>query len=158
MNNIDIKIGVIGLWYVGLPLAIEFSKKYPVLGFDINKKRVTELKRFVDETLEICREELQKNSVDDLKDLDKKLGFFATSNINNIKKCNFYVITVPTPVDKFNRPILTPLYKASETVGKVLKKGDYVVYESTVYPGATEEDCLPILERESGLKLNKDFF
>lgn len=146
---IKTKIAVIGLGYVGLPLARLFSTKYETIGFDINKKRVEQLMTGVDETLEIDEDVLQKAIQN---------GFVCTTDIDKIKDANFYVITVPTPVDKNNRPDLTPLIKASETVGKVLKKGDIVVYESTVYPGATEEDCIPVVEKTSGLKFNIDFF
>ena len=154
----NIKIGIIGLGYVGLPLGVEFAKKFPVIGFDINKKRILELQSGNDSTLEVSQNVLKNVTVNSIKDLENDNGFLATSEKNDIGDCNFYIVTVPTPVDKFNRPILTPLVKASETVGSVIKKGDYVVYESTVYPGATEEDCLPILEKVSGLKLNKDFY
>lgn len=144
------KIAVIGLGYVGLPLARLFSTKYKTIGFDINKARVTELMTGVDSTLEV--------SNDLLKDAIDNNGFICSCNLDDIKDCNIYVVTVPTPVDKYNRPDLTPLVKASETVGKVLSKGDIVIYESTVYPGATEEDCIPVVERVSGLKFNKDFY
>jgi len=147
MNTI--KIAVIGLGYVGLPLARLFSTKYETIGFDINQKRVDQLMKGIDETLEV--EESLLNEA-----LSK--GFVCTTDLAKIKDCNFYVVTVPTPVDKNNRPDLTPLVKASETVGKVISKGDIVVYESTVYPGATEEDCIPVVERVSGLKFNIDFF
>ena len=149
------KIGIIGLGYVGLPLARLFATKYPVLGFDINKERVEELMSGVDNTLEVEDDVLQSVLVNDLSDEN---GLHCSDNIDKLKNCNYYIITVPTPVDKNNRPILTPLVKASETVGAVLKKGDIVIYESTVYPGATEEDCIPVLEKVSGLKFNKDFF
>ena len=158
MNKRKFKIGVIGLGYVGLPLAVEFAKKFSVIGYDININRVSELKEFNDRTLEVEHSELKKVSTHILEKSDSKPGFFATTSLSDLETCNFYIITVPTPVDKFHKPLLTPLLKASETVGKVLKKGDYVVYESTVYPGATEEDCLPILEKISGLELNKDFY
>lgn len=154
----NIKIGIIGLGYVGLPLSVEFAKKFPVIGFDINKDRILELQSGNDSTLEVSQNVLKNVSVTSIKDLENDNGFLATSDKNDLSDCNFYIVTVPTPVDKFNRPILTPLVKASQTVGSVIKKGDYVVYESTVYPGATEEDCLPILEKVSGLKLNKDFY
>ena len=146
----EIKIAVIGLGYVGLPLARLFSTKYKTVGFDINKSRVAELMTGVDSTLEV------DNTI--LKEAIDKYGFVCTNDLEAIKDCNFYVVTVPTPVDKNNAPDLTPLVKASETVGKVISKGDIVVYESTVYPGATEEDCLPVIERTSGLKFNEDFF
>lgn len=143
----DIKLAVIGLGYVGLPLAVEFGRKRGVVGFDINQKRIVDLKNGVDVTLETTREEL---------DAAKHLTF--TSSVDDLRDCNCYIVTVPTPIDAFKRPDLTPLLKASETVGKVLKKGDIVIYESTVYPGCTEEDCVPVLERHSNLKFNKDFF
>lgn len=142
-----IKIALIGLGYVGLPLAVEFGKIYETVGFDINNSRIEELKKGIDRTLEV-------NS-DDLKEA-KFLKY--TSELNVISECNYFIITVPTPIDKNNRPDLMPLIKASETVGKVLKKNDIVIYESTVYPGATEEDCVPVLEKYSGLKFNFDFF
>jgi UDP-N-acetyl-D-galactosamine dehydrogenase len=150
------KIAIIGLGYVGLPLARLFATKYPVIGFDINQNRIAELRSGTDSTLEVSDEILQAVLVDDLN--NKTSGLLCSSNLNDIKECNYYIVTVPTPVDKNNRPDLTPLYKASETVGNVLKKGDIVVYESTVYPGATEEECIPVLERVSGLKFNIDFF
>jgi len=147
------KIGIIGLGYVGLPLAIEFAKKYKVVGFDINSKRVNSLNSGVDTTLEISN----KNLIKALKnDVDK--GLLISSESKYLKDCNVFIVTVPTPVDKNKRPILIPLIKASETIGKVLKKGDIVVYESTVYPGATEEECAPILEKISGLEFNKEFY
>ncbi|MDD2799000.1 MAG: nucleotide sugar dehydrogenase [Bacteroidales bacterium] len=152
------KIAVIGLGYVGLPLARLFATKYPVVGFDINTSRVNELMCGTDSTLEVSDEVLQSALVKDVNDLNASKGLYCSTNLDDIKDCNFYVITVPTPVDKNNRPDLTPLVKASETVGKVLKKGDIVVYESTVYPGATEEECIPVVERISGLKFNADFF
>lgn len=151
----DIKIGVIGLGYVGLPLARLFATKYPVVGFDINQKRVNELNDGNDFTLEISSELLQQVLV---KEFNGGNGLICSSQLEDLHQCNYYIITVPTPVDKNNRPDLTPLYKSSETVGKVLKKGDIVVYESTVYPGLTEEECVPVLERVSGLKFNEDFF
>lgn len=151
----DIKIGVIGLGYVGLPLARLFGTKFNTVGFDINTARVKELKGGKDTTLEVEDEVLKKV----LKTKNNAApGLFCSDDIVDIKDCNYYVVTVPTPVDKNNRPVLTPLYKSSETVGGVLKKGDIVIYESTVYPGVTEEECVPVLERVSGLKFNKDFF
>ena len=150
-----IKIAIIGLGYVGLPLARLFAAKYPVVGFDINRKRVEELRTGIDHTMEVEKEILQavlKESLDD------RPGLFCSCNMQDISDCNYYIVTVPTPVDKNNRPDLTYLYKASETVGKVIQKGDIVIYESTVYPGATEENCIPIVERTSGLKFNIDFF
>ncbi|MCG1037786.1 nucleotide sugar dehydrogenase [Polaribacter sargassicola] len=152
---IDKKIAIIGLGYVGLPLARLFATKYAVVGFDINKKRVAELMSGTDSTLEVSDESLQSVL---LEQSTKEKGLFCTDSIDSIKDCNYYIITVPTPVDKNNRPVLTPLIKASETVGKVLKKGDIVIYESTVYPGATEEECIPVLEKISGLEFNKDFY
>jgi nucleotide sugar dehydrogenase len=147
MQLADLRIAIIGLGYVGLPLAVEFGKKGPVVGFDINQNRIDELKSGKDHTLEVSPEELQKA---------EQLSFSA--NLDDLKTSNFFIVTVPTPVDQVNRPDLTPLKKASETVGQALKKGDIVVYESTVYPGATEEVCIPILEKVSGLKFNQDFF
>jgi UDP-N-acetyl-D-galactosamine dehydrogenase len=144
------KIAVIGLGYVGLPLAVEFGKKYFTVGFDINSCRVEDLKNGIDNTLEIESDILLSTFSN---------GFFSvSSNKNDLKECNIYIVTVPTPTDKNNRPLLTPLIKASETVGSVLKKGDIVIYESTVYPGVTEEECVPVLEKTSGLKYNIDFF
>jgi len=143
----DIKLAVIGLGYVGLPLAVEFGRKRPVVGFDISQKRIDELQKGNDFTLETTREELAAA---------RYLTF--TTNIEDLHACNCYIITVPTPIDDHKRPDLTPLVKASETVGKVLKEGDIVIYESTVYPGCTEEDCVPVLERVSGLKFNQDFY
>jgi len=149
------KIAIIGLGYVGLPLARLFATKYTVVGFDINTDRITELMSGNDSTLELDNETLQSVLIDEESN---KIGLFCTNQLDKIKDCNYYIVTVPTPVDKNNRPILTPLIKASETVGNILKKGDVVIYESTVYPGATEEDCVPVLERVSGLKFNKDFY
>lgn len=149
------RIAVIGLGYVGLPLAVEFAKKYPVVGFDINEVRIAELRSGHDRTLEVADENLRQVLANDFNS-EKGLSFGHEAD--SIAHCNFYIVTVPTPVDKYNRPVLTPLYKASETVGKALKKGDVVVYESTVYPGVTEEECVPVLERISGLKFNEDFF
>lgn len=146
----DIKIAVIGLGYVGLPLARLFSTKYPTIGYDINKARVNRLMQGKDDTLEV-EDALLQEAID-------KHNFVCTTDLDKIRECNFFVVTVPTPVDRHNNPDLTPLYKASETVGKVIKKGDIVVYESTVYPGVTEEECLPVVERVSGLKYNQDFF
>ena len=149
------KIAIIGLGYVGLPLARLFATKFPVVGFDINSERISELMSGVDSTLEVDTKTLKSVLVDDVSDSN---GLYCTDQLEKIKDCNYYIITVPTPVDKNNRPILTPLVKASETVGAVLKEGDIVIYESTVYPGATEEDCVPVLERVSGLTFNKDFY
>lgn len=155
MDKPSFCIGVIGLGYVGLPLAVEFAKHYPVVGFDINAKRVDELNSGIDLTLEVEPETLK--SVLSAGAAEGK-GLFNSCQAEDLKKCNIYIVTVPTPVDRNNRPDLTPLYKASETVGKVLKKGDIVVYESTVYPGVTEDECVPVLEKHSGLRFNKDFF
>ncbi len=154
MMKID-KIGIIGLGYVGLPLARLFATKYPVVGFDINKHRVSEIMSGVDSTLELDDEILQSVLV---KENSYSKGLFCTNKVEEIKDCNYYIVTVPTPVDNNNKPVLTPLLKASETVGSVLKKDDIVIYESTVYPGATEYDCIPVLEKISGLKFNSDFF
>ncbi len=149
------KIAVIGLGYVGLPLARLFATKYPVIGFDINQERVQELRAGTDATLEV-EDHLLQEVLADAPKMDT--GLYCTFNNEDIADCNYYVVTVPTPVDSTNRPILTPLYKASETVGNVLKKGDIVIYESTVYPGVTEEECVPVLEKISGLKFNEDFY
>ena len=151
----QIKIAIIGLGYVGLPLARLFATKYAVVGFDINSNRVKELNAGKDSTLEVEDEVLKAVLVGENTE---NTGLYCSTRISDLEKCNYYIITVPTPVDKNNRPILTPLIKASETVGSVLKKGDIVVYESTVYPGATEEDCIPVLEKISGLQFNTDFF
>lgn len=153
MNTI--KIAVIGLGYVGLPLARLFATKYNVVGFDINPTRISELQQGNDKTLEVS-EELLLKVIKSKPSLN--LGLYCTTDIADIADCNYYIVTVPTPVDDTNRPNLTPLYKSSETVGEVLKKGDIVIYESTVYPGATEEECVPVLETVSGLSFNKDFF
>jgi UDP-N-acetyl-D-galactosamine dehydrogenase len=147
VNLEDIKLSIVGLGYVGLPLAVEFGRKRPVVGFDINQRRIDELKAGNDFTLETTQEELAAA---------KHLSY--TPHIDDLRNCNCYIVTVPTPIDEYKRPDLTPLIKASETVGKVLKKGDIVIYESTVYPGCTEEDCVPVLEKHSGLKFNQDFF
>lgn len=149
------KIAVIGLGYVGLPLARLFATKYPVVGFDVNTKRISELNSGTDVTLEVSDEVLKTVLVDKPSNEN---GLFCSATLEDIADCNYFIVTVPTPVDKNNRPDLTPLYKASETVGKVLKKGDIVIYESTVYPGVTEEECIPVLEKISGLKFNVDFF
>jgi UDP-N-acetyl-D-galactosamine dehydrogenase len=158
MNPERIKITVIGMGYVGLPLAVEFAKKYPVVGFDINQARVDELNAGHDSTLEVEDDNLlavlkKRNTAD-----QSQRGLYLTTDRMDIATCNYYIVTVPTPTDKNNRPVLTPLIKASETVGFVLKKNDLVIYESTVYPGATEEDCVPVLEQISGLRYNTDFF
>ena len=149
------KIAIIGLGYVGLPLARLFATKYAVIGFDINEKRIQELNSGHDSTLEVEDAILQNVLVNNLSDSS---GLYCTNELAVLGACNVYIVTVPTPVDKNNRPDLTPLYKASKTVAKVLKKGDIVIYESTVYPGATEEECIPVLEKVSGLKFNVDFF
>ena len=151
----QIKIAIIGLGYVGLPLARLFATKYAVVGFDINSNRVKELNAGKDSTLEVEDEVLKAVLVGENTE---NTGLYCSTRISDLEGCNYYIITVPTPVDKNNRPILTPLIKASETVGSVLKKEDIVVYESTVYPGATEEDCIPVLEKISGLQFNTDFF
>ena len=145
----DVKICVIGLGYVGLPLARLFSTRYKTIGFDMNQRRVDALMAGHDATLEVSDELLQSAIAN---------GFVCTSSIEDIRDCNFYVVAVPTPVDKNNNPDLTPLYGASTTVGKVISRGDIVVYESTVYPGVTEEECIPVVEKVSGLKFNEDFF
>lgn len=151
----DSTIAVIGLGYVGLPLAVEFAKKYPVVGFDISSKRIEELRAGKDLTLEVADEDLSKVIA---SKLPSAAGLYCTEGGEVLEKANIYVITVPTPTDRHNRPVLTPMIKASETVGKTLKKGDVVIYESTVYPGVTEDECVPVLEKVSGLKFNEDFF
>jgi len=161
--NTQHKIAVIGLGYVGLPLARLFATKYPVVGFDINQKRIEELNSGKDLTLEVDDNILQEVLIQEnpfvrKSQTDTKQGLYCSSKLEDISEANIYIITVPTPVDKNNRPDLTPLIKASETVGKVIKKGDIVIYESTVYPGATEEDCIPVVEKQSGLKFNQDFY
>jgi len=153
--NKDQKIAVIGLGYVGLPLARLFATKYPVVGFDINASRIEKLNEGIDDTLEVDNEVLKAVLK---KSNNEDIGLFNSCDIMDIQSANIYIVTVPTPVDKHNRPDLTPLYKSSETVAKVLKKGDIVIYESTVYPGVTEEECIPVLERVSGLKFNEDFY
>lgn len=153
------QIAVIGLGYVGLPLAVAFAKKYPVIGFDINKTRVAQLQNNMDLTLEVATTQLAEVNHKNIDSVNQsQRGLFCTTELNDIATSNFYVITVPTPVDSNHKPDLTPLYKATETVSKVLKKGDIVVYESTVYPGATEDECVPILEKGSGLVFNTDFY
>ncbi len=146
-NLSEAKIAVIGLGYVGLPLAIAFSKKFEVVGFDINQKRINELRSGEDSTLEITADELVEG---------KSIRFSATKD--DLKNCNVFIVTVPTPIDKYKRPDLTPLIKASEMLGAIIKEGNVIIYESTVYPGATEEDCIPVVERVSGLRFNKEFF
>ena len=143
----DVRLGVIGLGYVGLPLAVEFGRKYPTVGFDINRVRIQELSGGTDSTLEVDSGELRQAGL---------LTF--TADAEALRECNTYIVTVPTPIDEHNNPDLTPLIKASETLARVIKPGDVVIYESTVYPGATEEDCVPVIERISGLKFNQDFF
>jgi UDP-N-acetyl-D-galactosamine dehydrogenase len=150
------RIGVIGLGYVGLPLAVELAKLYPVTGFDINKLRVGELLSCKDHTLEVEDSQLEEVICQSIE--SGKIGLHCSDKLEALKECDFFIVTVPTPVDRYNNPDLSPLYKASETVGKVLKAGDIVVYESTVYPGVTEEECVPVLEKVSGLKFNTDFF
>ena len=153
------KIAVIGLGYVGLPLAVEFGKKFPTVGFDINTNRVKELQEGHDHTLEVEDEDLKNIIATDLFAVEANgKGLYCTTAVSDIEDFNFYIVTVPTPTDKNKRPVLTPLIKASESIGKVLKKGDFVVYESTVYPGVTEDECVPVLESVSGLKINEDFF
>lgn len=149
------KIGIIGLGYVGLPLAVAFSEKYLVVGFDINKSRVEELLNAVDSTLEIENDQLKSVLRTGL--MNEK-GLFPTTNSSELADCNVYIVTVPTPTDKHNRPVLTPMIKASETIAMFLKKGDIVIYESTVYPGVTEDEMVPVLERVSALKYNEDFY
>jgi UDP-N-acetyl-D-galactosamine dehydrogenase len=149
------KIGIIGLGYVGLPLAVAFAEKYKVIGFDISKRRITELNSGHDSTFEV-EDSLLTSFLD--RDNSRDSGLFITGSDENLKGCNIYIVTVPTPTDKYNRPVLTPMVKASETVAKYLSKGDIVIYESTVYPGVTEDEMVPVLERGSGLKYNTDFF
>lgn len=169
--NTEVKIAVIGLGYVGLPLARLFATKYPVVGFDVNRSRIEALQNGHDGTMEVADDVLQKvllksnplrpvvkSISQDGQMVSVKSGLFCSPDIMDIQECNYFIVTVPTPVDKNRRPILTPLYAASETVGRVLKKGDIVIYESTVYPGVTEEECVPVLERESNLRFNEDFF
>lgn len=170
-HNTNHKIAVIGLGYVGLPLARLFATKFPVVGFDINQSRIDELNTGTDSTLEVEDDILQAVLVKEnpfakhaapkpLTDssINQSKGLYCSATLSDIEEANIYIVTVPTPVDKNNRPDLTPLYKSSETVGKVLKKGDIVIYESTVYPGVTEEECVPVLEKVAGLKFNEDFF
>src|ERR1700757_1971323 len=147
LNLRNCRIAVVGLGYVGLPLAVEFGKHFETIGFDVNPQRIAQLRKGRDRTLEVSRAELRAAS---------QLKF--TTDLAAMKRCQVYIVTVPTPIDEYKRPDLTPLVKASESVGKVLKKNDVVIYESTVYPGCTEEVCVPILERVSGLKFNRDFF
>ena len=147
IQHTELKIAIIGLGYVGLPLAVEFGKKVSVVGFDIHQQRIDELRKGQDHTLEVSSEELKQST---------QLSY--SSNLDDLKDCNFFIVTVPTPIDQYKQPDLTPLVKASQSIAQVLKKDDIVVYESTVYPGATEEVCIPELEKGSGLKFNVDFF
>nr|WP_314898186.1 nucleotide sugar dehydrogenase [uncultured Flavobacterium sp.] len=151
----NIKIAIVGLGYVGLPLARLFATKYAVVGFDINQSRVASLQSGIDTTFEVEDEVLQNVLLEKPGDA---IGLYCTSVLDDMADCNYYIVTVPTPVDKNNRPDLTPLYRSSDTIGSVLKRGDIVIYESTVYPGVTEEECVPVLERASGLQFNVDFF
>lgn len=153
----ETKIAVIGLGYVGLPLAVEFAKKYPVVGFDIDAKRVAELNDGKDFTLEV-EDELLTAVLSTTSPRQGEKGLYCSNDFDALADCQIYIVTVPTPTDKHNRPVLTPMLKASESIAKYLKKGDIVIYESTVYPGVTEEECVPVLERNSGLKYNEDFF
>lgn len=160
MKN-QLKIAIVGLGYVGLPLARLFATKYPVIGFDINKDRIAELQSGRDSTLEVDDDLLRAVLLEENPLIGNEEiinGLYCSSDAKDISEANIYIVTVPTPVDKHNRPVLTPLYKSSETVGHVLSKGDIVIYESTVYPGVTEEECVPVLEKISGLKFNEDFF
>jgi UDP-N-acetyl-D-galactosamine dehydrogenase len=155
----DAKIAIIGLGYVGLPLAVAFAEKYPTIGFDIDAERVKQLQKGHDRTLEVNDEELKNVLVSTSVELDqKRQGLLVSDAVIPITSCNVFIVTVPTPTDKHNRPVLTPMLKASETIGKILKKGDVVIFESTVYPGVTEDECVPVLEKFSGLKFNVDFF
>lgn len=156
MNLENTKIAVIGLGYVGLPLAVEYGKKYRVIGFDINPERVAELQRGEDKTLEA--DLVGMRQAVELFNSTGKVGLSFSSDTEELRQANTYIVTVPTPIDQFNNPDLTPLLKASEMLGKVIKKGDIIIYESTVYPGCTEEDCVPVLEKYSGLRFNQDFF
>lgn len=155
MNLENLKIAVIGLGYVGLPLATEFAKKYSVVGFDINNSRVEELSIGQDSTLEVDEAMLKKALK---KENNSTLGLYVSTDPASLSDCNVYIVTVPTPTDKYNRPVLNPMISASRTIAKFLKKNDIVIYESTVYPGVTEDECVPVLEKESGLKYNQDFF
>lgn len=152
-SHMEYKIGIIGLGYVGLPLAVEFSKKYKVVGFDIDKNRVELLIKGHDDTLEVQDQDLQQ-----VLNSSGNKGLKLCHEVSEIKDCNIYIVTVPTPVDRNNRPILTPLLQASKTLGEILKREDIVIYESTVYPGVTEDECVPVLEKYSGLVFNKDFY
>lgn len=159
MNLENSKIAIIGLGYVGLPLAVEFARKFPTYGFDISVSRVNELNKGIDATLEVVSDDLKSVLRPNTMELDRsKEGLFLTTALTDIANCNVYIVTVPTPIDNYKRPDLRPLISASTTIGKILKKGDVVIYESTTYPGCTEEDCVPVLETFSGLKFNEDFF
>jgi UDP-N-acetyl-D-galactosamine dehydrogenase len=155
MTHSEDKIAIIGLGYVGLPLAVEFAKQFFVVGFDINKQRINELNSGVDKTLEVDNDNLKSVLT---TDLDAEKGLYITDDVDALSVANIYIVTVPTPTDELKRPVFTPLIKASETVGKVLKNNDIVIYESTVYPGATEDICIPVLEKVSGFTFNKDFY
>lgn len=153
------KIAIIGLGYVGLPLAVEFARKYPTYGFDISVSRLNELKNGIDSTLEVETDDLKSVLLPNMIEFDgSKVGLFLTTALTDISDCNVYIVTVPTPIDNYKRPDLGPLISASTKIGKILKKGDVVIYESTTYPGCTEEDCVPVLEAISGMKFNEDFF
>lgn len=154
------KICVIGLGYVGLPLAVAFAEKFSVIGYDINAERVHELRNGIDRTQEIDKDYLLSvlKSEFSNSEIPSSNGLYCTQRVDDISNCNIFIITVPTPIDKFNRPLLTPMIKATETVAKILKEEDVVIYESTVYPGVTEDEMVPILEKISGLSLNKNFF
>lgn len=158
LNLKENKIAIIGLGYVGLPLAVEFGKQYRTIGFDINNQRVGELRDGHDHTLEVEDEDLQSVLLPNIKEVQDQNGLFVTDAITDISECDIYIVTVPTPTDEQKRPVLTPLTLASQTVGEVLKEGNIVIYESTVYPGVTEDHCVPILEKESGLTLNENFY
>ena len=159
MRKSNHKIAIIGLGYVGLPLAVEFAKKYPVIGFDISTQRIAQLNKGEDKTLEVLNDDLKKVLLGQAESLSsKKTGLVTSSEIEDISSSNIYIVTVPTPIDSHKKPNLKPLISASKMIGAVLKKGDIVIYESTVYPGCTEEDCVPVLEKTSGLKFNTDFF
>ena len=159
MNLENSKIAIIGLGYVGLPLAVEFARKYPTFGFDIAVSRVNELNKGIDATLEVESDDLKSVLRPNMMELNGSIdGLFLTTALNDISDCNVYIVTVPTPIDTYKRPDLRPLISASTTIGEILKKGDVVIYESTTYPGCTEEDCVPVLEAISGLKFNEDFF
>jgi UDP-N-acetyl-D-galactosamine dehydrogenase len=155
-SNLETRIGIIGLGYVGLPLAVAFAEKYRVIGLDINASRVEELGRGLDSTLEVDQKALE--GVLQSSEASQATGLWCTTNPQDLSDCNVYIVTVPTPTDRHNRPVLTPMIKASQSIGAVLKQGDVVIYESTVYPGVTEEEMVPVLEQASGLRYNKDFF